>query len=55
MLVSMLSPGLPAELHVRGDQLGQLPDQARGGAGQDGPARHALPRPHQHLQQRQVR
>ena len=51
----MLSPGLPAELHVRGDQLGQLPDQARGGAGQDGSPRHALPRPHQHLQQRQVR
>ena len=28
--------GLPAELHVRHRQLGQLPRQARGGAGQVG-------------------
>ena len=27
-------PGLSAELHVRGDQLGELPHQAWGGAGQ---------------------
>ena len=26
--------GLSSKLHVRGDQLGQLPHQARGGAGQ---------------------
>ena len=48
-----LFPGVPTELHVRGDQLGQLPDQARGGAGQDGAPGHPLPRPHQHLQQRE--
>ena len=42
-------PGLSAELHVRGDQLGELPHQARGGAGQDGPAGHPVPRAHKHL------
>ena len=41
--------GLSAELHVRGDQLGELPNQARGGAGQDGAAGHSVPRAHQHF------
>ena len=46
--------GLPPQLHVCQRQLGELPDQARGGARQDGPTGHPLPCPHQHLQQRQV-
>lgn len=48
------APGLPSQLHVRGHQLGQLPHQARGGAGQDGAPGHSVPRPHQYLQQCQV-
>ena len=43
-------PGLSSELHVRGDQLGQLSHQAGGGAGQDGPSCHFVPRPHKYFQ-----
>ena len=49
-----LCAGVPPQRHVRDRQLGQLPGQARGGAGQDGHASHSLPRPHQYFQQRQV-
>ncbi len=54
LLICWLVAGVLAIMHVRGGVVGVLPDQAGGGAGQDGAARHALPRPHQHLQQRQV-
>ena len=37
---------------VRDNLVGELPDPARGCAREDGAAGHPLPRPHQHLQQR---
>ena len=43
-------PGLSSKLHVRGDQLGQLPHQARGGAWQNGAVGDAVPRAHKHFQ-----
>ena len=52
--ICLLCAGVPPQRHVRDRQLGQLPGQARGGAGQDGHASHSLPRPHQYFQQRQV-
>ena len=42
--------GLSTKLHVRGDQLGELPHQARGGAGQDGAASDPVPRAYKHFQ-----
>ena len=48
------NPGLSSLLHVRGCVLGLVPDQAGGGAGEDGVARHTIPGANQHIQQCQV-
>ena len=50
----LLVPGVSSILHVRDCKLGELPDQARGGAGPDGSPCHLVPCPHQYLQQRKV-